>query len=129
LYSGLYDPEVSVRHFVPASRLSRAYFRRWFYWHGRTMARMAAAVYLEVDLARVPYVAGVPRFVYREFLEQATRWLRRAGRSDALAVLVEEVRLVEYLGFFAESWLRRTPRLPRSPRRQPEIAVPHTIDG
>jgi glucosyl-dolichyl phosphate glucuronosyltransferase len=108
LYSGIYDPDVVVRHFVPASRLSRTYFRRWFYWHGRTLARMAAAVYLELDLARVPYVAGVPRFIYRELLQQFSRWLRRAGRTDALALLMEEVKLVEYLGFFAESWLRRS---------------------
>lgn len=106
LYSGLYDPDVMVRHFVPATRLSRTYFRRWFYWHGRTMARMAGAVYLELDLTCVPYVARVPRFVYREFIEQFFRWVRRAGRTDALSLLTEEVRLIEYLGFFAESWRR-----------------------
>lgn len=106
LYRGVYDPRNVVRHFVPASRLSRGYFRRWFYWHGRTMARMAGDVYLDVDFATVPYVARVPRFLYRQLLQQTVRWLRRAGRRDALALLVEEVRLVEYLGFFAESWRR-----------------------
>jgi glycosyltransferase involved in cell wall biosynthesis len=109
LYSGLYDPAVVVRHLVPASRLTRDYFRRWFYWRGRTMARMAGAIYLDLDLANVPYVAGVPRFVYREFLEQVSLWLRRTGRSDALALLIEEVKLFEYFGFFAESWLRQSP--------------------
>jgi len=107
LYAGLYDPAVVVRHFVPASRLTRTYFRRWFYWHGRTMARMARDIYLDVDLDRVPAVCGVPRFVYREFLQQFRRWLHRAGGADALALLVEEVNLIEYFGFFAESWRRR----------------------
>jgi glycosyltransferase involved in cell wall biosynthesis len=107
LYSGVYDPVVSVRHLVPASRLTRRYFRRWFYWHGRTMARMADAIYLDLDLTRVPSVAGVPRFVYREFLQQAWRWLGRVGRSDGLALLVEEVKLVEYVGFFSEIWRNR----------------------
>jgi glucosyl-dolichyl phosphate glucuronosyltransferase len=120
LYSGLYDPSVIVRHFVPASRLTRAYFRRWFYWHGRTMARMARDVYLDVDLDRVPAVCGVPRFVYREFLDQFRRWLRRAGRADALALLVEEVNLVEYFGFFAESWRRQRPAWSRT---SPGVAV------
>jgi glycosyltransferase involved in cell wall biosynthesis len=104
LYSGIYDPTVAVHHLVPASRLTRRYFRQWFYWHGRTMARMADAVYLDLDLARVPSVAGIPRFVYREFLQQLGRWIRRAGRADALALLIEELMLVEYVGFFAESW-------------------------
>jgi glycosyltransferase involved in cell wall biosynthesis len=112
LYSGLYDPAVVVRHFVPASRLTRDYFRRWFYWHGKTMARMAGAIYLDLDLASVPSILGVPRFVYREFLQQVWHWLRRAGRADALALLVEEVKLVEYLGIFVESWSRRSNRLP-----------------
>jgi glycosyltransferase involved in cell wall biosynthesis len=129
LYRGLYDPAVVVRHFVPASRLTRDYFRRWFYWHGKTMARMTAAIYLDLDLARVRYVAGVPRFVYREFLEQASRWLRRAGRTDALALLVEEVKLVEYLGFFAESWLRRKPSAPAGHQPHGDVALGQSIDA
>jgi glucosyl-dolichyl phosphate glucuronosyltransferase len=107
LYYGLYDPSVVVRHFVPPSRLTRAYFRRWFYWHGRTMARMAAAVYLDVDLSRVPRIAGIPRFIYRECFQAIGRYLRAAGRTDALALLIEEVTVIEYLGFFRESWQRR----------------------
>lgn len=107
LYSGIYDPAVSVRHLVPASRLTRRYFRRWFYWHGRTMARMADAVYLDLDLTRVPSIAGVPRFVYREFLQQAGRWISRVGRADGLALLIEEVMLLEYIGFFSEVWRHR----------------------
>ena len=107
LYSGIYDPAVAVRHLVPASRLTREYFRRWFYWHGRTMARMADAIYLDLDLAHVPCLAGVPRFVYREFLQQVGRWIGRAGRADALALLIEEVTLIEYLGIFSEAWRGR----------------------
>jgi glucosyl-dolichyl phosphate glucuronosyltransferase len=104
LYSGVYDPSVAVRHLVPASRLTRAYFRRWFYWHGRTMARMADAIYPDLDLARVPSIAGVPRFVYRGFVQQIGRWMRRVGRADALALLIEEVMVFEYLGIFSEVW-------------------------
>lgn len=103
-YRGLYDPSVVVQHFVPASRVTRAYFRRWFYWHGRTMARMSSEIYHDLDLTRVPYVAGVPRFIYREFLTQARRWTQHVGRTDALALLKEEVQLIDYLGFFRESW-------------------------
>lgn len=105
-YSGVYDPVLTVRHFVPASRLTRRYFRRWFFWHGRTMARMADAIYLDLDFRRVPYIAGVPRFIYRELLHQVGAWIRRAGRPDALALLIEELKLIEYFGFLAESWKR-----------------------
>ena len=104
-----------MKHLVPKSRLTRNYFRRWFFWHGRTLARMADAVYLDLDLALVPSVGGVPRFVYREFLQQFSRWLRRAGRPDALALLIEEVMLIEYLGFFVEARRGRPPARGPSP--------------
>jgi glycosyltransferase involved in cell wall biosynthesis len=109
LYLGLYDPQVTVRHFVPASRLTRKYFRRWFYWHGRTMARMMSDIYPDLDLGSVPSIAGIPRFVYRQVLEQIVQWARRAGRSDALALLIEETKLLEYCGFFVEIWFARRP--------------------
>jgi len=124
LYSGIYDPAVSVRHLVPASRLTRRYFRRWFYWHGRTMARMADAIYLDLDLTRVPSIAGVPRFVYREFLQQVRRWLSRVGRSDGLALLIEEIMLFERVGFFSEVWRSRM----TSRRSFPQSAVPAPQD-
>jgi glycosyltransferase involved in cell wall biosynthesis len=128
LYTGLYDPAVVVRHFVPASRLTRRYFRRWYYWHGRTMARMAASIYLDLDLESVPYVGGVPRFLYRELLAQTFRWLRHLGHDDGLAVLYEEVRLLDYLGFFAESWSRRRERFLSGVRMQPGVFLGHTIE-
>jgi cellulose synthase/poly-beta-1,6-N-acetylglucosamine synthase-like glycosyltransferase len=128
LYTGLYDPAVVVRHFVPASRLTRRYFRRWFYWHGRTMARMAGSIYIDLDLARVPYVGGVPRFLYRELLAQVFRWFRRLGHHDGLSVLIEEVTLLEYVGFFAESWSRGRDSLPSGVRLQSDVLLGHTIE-
>ena len=128
LYTGLYDPGVVVRHFVPASRLTRRYFRRWFYWHGRTMARMAGAIYIDLDLARVPYVGGVPRFLYRESLAQTFRWLRRLGHHDGLSVLIEEVTLLEYLGFFAESWSHGRAASPEGMTMQPDVLLGQTTE-
>ena len=102
-YAGFYDPAISVRHFVPASRLTRRYFRRWFYWHGKTMARMPEEVF-DLDLAQVPRIAGVPRFMYRQMLQQAWRWFRMAARRDALGTLIEELKVIEYFGLFAQYW-------------------------
>jgi glycosyltransferase involved in cell wall biosynthesis len=121
LYSGVYDPSVLVKHLVPATRMTRDYFRKWFFWHGRTLARMADAVYLDLDLTKVPSVAGVPRFMYREFFQQFWRWLRRVGGADSLALLIEEVRLIEYLGFFVEA--RRGRPVTRTETVSPQGAV------
>lgn len=102
-YAGLYDPEISVRHFVPAWRTTRRYFRRWFFWHGKTMARMPKEMF-DLDLSRVPHIAGVPRFLYRQLLQQAWRWCRMAARRDALGTLIEELQAIEYCGIFAQYW-------------------------
>jgi glycosyltransferase involved in cell wall biosynthesis len=112
LYAGYYDPAITVRHFVPADRLTRRYFRRWFFWHGKTQALMLDDLYPQLDMTRVPHVAGVPRFAYRQALQQCWRWLRTRRQSDALLALVEELRLIEYGGLLTGCWRRRFSRFP-----------------
>jgi glucosyl-dolichyl phosphate glucuronosyltransferase len=106
LYSGFYDPEVSVRHFVPSSRLTRRYFRKWFFWHGRTWALMLDDMYPELDMSRVPRIGGVPRFMYRQGLRQWWQWMTAIGRGNALAVLIEELHTLQFVGIVAECWQR-----------------------
>ena len=107
LYSGFYDPQLSVRHFVPAARLTRQYFRKWFFWHGRTFALMLDDLYPELDMSRVPRIGGVPRFMYRQGLRRCGQWMTAIGRGDALDVLVEELYMLQFLGIVAECWQRR----------------------
>lgn len=110
LYSGYYDPEIVVRHYVPAERLTRRYFRRWFYWHGKTQALMLDDWYPDLDLTRVPVIAGVPRFIYRLALRQLKRYvvslLTFFSEGRALKTLVEELRLVECAGLMDALWAR-----------------------
>jgi glucosyl-dolichyl phosphate glucuronosyltransferase len=109
LYSGLYDPDIVVRHFVPTARLTRAYFRRWFFWHGKTQALMLADLYPELEMARVPRVCGSPRFLLRQGFEQFGRWIHAMWCGDPLQTLIEELRSLDYAGFFTECWkLRRS---------------------
>lgn len=111
LYRGYYAPDAMVRHYVPATRLTRRYFRQWFYWHGKTSALMLPDLFPDLDLGRVPSIAGVPRFLYRQAAAQFVRYLRTLGRTDALALLIEELKSLQYIGLFAECWRRRLPRL------------------
>jgi glycosyltransferase involved in cell wall biosynthesis len=105
-YAGYYDPEVAVRHLVPTQRLTRSYFRRWFYWHGKTIALMLDDMYPEIDMTTVPRVAGAPRFSYRQALRQCVRWAV-TRRGDPLTALIEELRVLQYVGLFVECWRRR----------------------
>ncbi len=122
LYSGYYDPGLSVRHYVPAARLTRKYFRRWFYWSGKTHALMLDELYPELNMAEVPRLAGVPRFAVRQGLAQMWRYLS-SRRGDALIALIEELRLLQYIGLFVECWRHRKGKLRSLPRHVAVFAI------
>ena len=62
-----------VEHIIPADRLNKRYFRRWFYWRGISRAllyaarrtRPGSAEESTVDLPKVPHVLGVPRYMFQ----------------------------------------------------------------
>lgn len=126
LYRGRYEPEAAVRHHVPGSRLTRRYFRQWFYWHGKTRALMLRDLYPEIDFARVRSLGGVPRFLYRQTLEQIARYVGSLGRNDAFAVLHEELHTIQHAGFLIECWRRRWRGLPAGLPMQAAAGRPGT---
>jgi glycosyltransferase involved in cell wall biosynthesis len=110
LYSGFYDPEILVKHYVPARRLTRHYFRQWFYWSGKTHALMLQDLYPDIDLERAMHIGGTPRFLWRQTLQQFARFLRtRRPGTPALLALTQELRLLQYCGLIAGCWKHRTP--------------------
>jgi glycosyltransferase involved in cell wall biosynthesis len=115
LYAGYYDPEISVRHFVPRERLTRRYFRRWFYWHGKTQALMIDDLYPELNLRAVPKIGAVPRFLIRQGIQQAGVWLRTLGHRDGLTCLIEELHTIKYAGLFAQQWRHHSGRANSAP--------------
>jgi hypothetical protein len=58
-------------------------------------------------MSQVPHIAGIPRFLYRQALEQCWQWVRALGRGDALDVLIEELRALQHVGVLSECWRRR----------------------
>jgi hypothetical protein len=75
---GLYVPEMVIEHHVPASRLTREYFRRWWFWKGVSKSRIEqrhSTTELGVDLAQVPRVGGVPRFMFGTAARDLAGWI------------------------------------------------------
>jgi len=99
LYRGRYEPDVVVHHDVPPARLTRRYFRRWFFANGQARAIASEAFYPGVDFTRVPRIAGVPRFLYRELAGEVVVWIRRLIASTALERFIQELRTVRLVGF------------------------------
>ena len=121
LYSGFYDPAITVRHYVPARRLTRAYFRQWFFWSGKTHALMLNDLYPQIDIPHVMHIGGVPRFLWRQALQQLNRYLlTRYPRTPALEALKEELRLLQYCGLITGCWRQRGRGVPVAPAQGPQ---------
>jgi glucosyl-dolichyl phosphate glucuronosyltransferase len=102
-YRGVYDPRIVVVHDVAASRLAPQYFRQWFFAAGRTRAIMLRDFYYWIDFSTVPHIAGVPRFLYREFITQTCRWLTRL-RAEPLERFVEQLVAIRLAGLIWHRW-------------------------
>ena len=101
---GLYVPAMALRHHVPARRMTRDYYRRWWYWKGVARARMQdqhPVSELGLDLARVPHVLGVPRFMWGRALRDLRGWTAASISGDAVKKVEHEMMLAYFAGYAA----------------------------
>jgi glycosyltransferase involved in cell wall biosynthesis len=113
---GLYVPAMVLDHAVPASRLTRGYFRRWWYWKGVSHARVHrihGRTELGIDVDRVPRVLGVPRFVFGSAIRSAWQWVGGWFAASPAARAERWLALVYYCGYCREIW--RPTRVGRAP--------------
>ncbi len=99
---GTYVPGMSVHHHVPAQRLTRGYFRRWWLWKGISRARLHRAHPLSersVSTRAIKRVAGVPVFALAEMLRHAARWFGCLLRGDIPSAVEHEMMSAYYLGY------------------------------
>jgi glucosyl-dolichyl phosphate glucuronosyltransferase len=109
---GFYVPEMTLEHIIPADRLNKSYFRRWFYWRGisRAMLYERAGLDMEapeqtaLDPSTVPHVFGVPRYLYRKALSSLTGWIRMTLRRDPVAAFEHEIWLWFFTGIVRQRW-------------------------
>ncbi len=105
---GWYVPDAVVQHWIPAERLTKRYFRRWFYWKGISRAAVKDRVYVGgvwLPASQVRRVAGLPRTLYKETLAATVRLARDAARRDPAAAFQAELRLWYAAGYARGSWL------------------------
>lgn len=118
---GFYIPEMQLRHIIPADRLNKRYFRRWFFWRGISRARlyeragldMEAPEQTTLDFRTVPHVFGVPRYLYRKALGELTAWIKESMRGNKVAAFEHETWLWFFAGIVRQRWSdgRTTPRV------------------
>lgn len=116
---GYYVPGMIVRHVVHRERLNKKYFRRWYYWNGRSRALMYRDAWIDMqapeestlDFSSVPHIAGVPRFFYGKAAREARRVLTSALRGDRADSFDAELWLWFFVGVVLQRWQdRHVPR-------------------
>jgi len=108
---GLYVPGMWLKHHVPASRLTRSYYRRWWYWKGvarGSMQDLHPLTELGIDLATVPKIAGIPRFMWGSTVRDAGRWLHALAARRTARRVECEMSLAYFVGY-ARQRLARSP--------------------
>ena len=109
---GCYAPDVIVRHLIPSARLTKRYFRRWFYWRGVSRALlyersgfdMEAPERTLLDFQTVPHVLGVPRYLYRKALASVRAALAAWLRGDSAAAFDHELWVWFFAGIVRQRW-------------------------
>ena len=117
---GFYIPEMVVHHVVESDRLKKAYFRRWYYWHGISRAILFAKLGVDMDspdtshldFSKVPQIAGVPRYMFRTLATHVTEFVRASLRGDAVTAFEHELWLCFFVGVAKQRWSERNVVIP-----------------
>jgi len=118
-FRGLYVPAMQVHHHIPASRLTRGYFRRWWFGKGVSRAaldRLQPVTELGLDLRVTPHVLGLPRYMYGSAIRDAARLALGALRGRAAEAFRHEMMLAFFAGYARARWSALTaPRIRSAP--------------
>ena len=112
---GFYAPNMVVQHIIPKERLTKHYFRRWFYWNGisRALLYEQARINMEapeddsLDFSAVAHIAGVPRYMFRTYLRTFFRMLRASAKRKAEDSFERELELCFFAGIVRQRWKDR----------------------
>jgi glycosyltransferase involved in cell wall biosynthesis len=97
-----YDPEIVVGHHIPASRLTRGWFRRRFFWQGVSMNRVAQYVEQVSAAMKLPDPQYARRWEEIEVPSSAAAWADLfEDRTET--PFVKQVFHLEQLGYLLQS--------------------------
>ena len=128
---GFYIPDMVVRHIIPASRLNKKYFRRWFYWRGISRAMLYERSGLDMEApedrrstsasSRTVSACRATCFARRSRI--SSRRARTMLRGDAVAAFEHELWLWFFAGIVRQRWTdRHASRLALRPGNVPFTA-------
>ncbi len=100
---GLYVPELAIYHHIPASRLTRRYYRSWCYWRG-----ISHGVADKDRREPTPYLLGLPRYRIRQALSGLLAMPRNLSPTRGSgAAFHRELAFWDLLGFIRGKYFVR----------------------
>jgi len=93
--TGKYLPHLVIYHYIPASRLTREYYRGWCFWRGVSRGLMDRRHPLPVA-----YLAGVPRFLWGHAARGLFRAVLGPRNRPPQETFADELRMWDVAGYF-----------------------------
>jgi glycosyltransferase involved in cell wall biosynthesis len=94
-FQGEYLPDLLIYHHVPAARMTKTYYRRWCWGHGRSLGVLARR-----RNSGLPEIFGVPRWKIRHALTGLIHAAKgKVALQDEQAAFAGELRAIELAGF------------------------------
>jgi hypothetical protein len=128
---GEYVPAMSVEHHVPAARLTKGYFRRWWFGKGYSRAMLEARQPLTeigLDLRQVPHLGGIPRYLIGDAIRDAIGYWRALVGGRRVERFRREMRLAYFAGFVrARGFGRRPAYVPCDPPLLNSATLPSSM--
>jgi hypothetical protein len=109
-FHGMYLPAMEVHHHIPARRLTRQYFRSWWFGKGVSRAsleRMQPVTELGIDLRDTPHVLGVPRFMYGSALRDVIGMTRERLMGRPEISFRHQMMVAYFAGYVWARWRER----------------------
>lgn len=111
---GVYTPDMVVHHLVPAERLTKDYFRRWFYWYGISRAILYQHRGFDMEgldeqtpATAVPHVAGVPRYMLKSAARHLLGLLKDTTSQRPVQAMQHDLWLCFFAGVVRQRWRDR----------------------
>lgn len=107
---GMYVPAMQVAHHIPASRLTRQYFRSWWFGKGVSRAaleRMQPVTELGIDLRDTPHLVGVPRFMYGSAFRDVIGMIRERLLGRPEVSFRHQMMVAYFAGYVWARWRER----------------------
>lgn len=121
---GVYVPAMAVHHHIPAGRLTKRYYWRWWIGKGYSKAILEAVqpiTEMGLDLREVPHIGSIPRFMVSDALRDVVGYVRAWIDRDPCERSRREMRLAYLIGYIRGRGLgRRRPAYPAADERAEE---------